>query len=191
LARSRHNERCPDCKKSVAALLGKLFGTVEQNRNLSIPARLEDYGNSSLLATLEPIYFALQEHRGFRQFIRTRRLAGVDFYLPGRMWIVEFDESQHFTIPRSIALKAYPVGHHSGFDADQWIALCQNLRKADNDPPFRDEQRAWYDTLRDFAPEFLGGGMTLRLHASEQVWCSLDPCTPRDLNLFERILCNN
>ena len=39
----------------------------------------------------------------------------------------------------------------------------------------RDEQRAWYDTLRDLVPSIMGLQPTVRLYASDQVWCSLDP----------------
>jgi hypothetical protein len=28
--------------------------------------------------------------------------------------------------------------------------LCEEINAKDNYPPYRDEQRAWYDTLRDF-----------------------------------------
>jgi hypothetical protein len=37
-----------------------------------------------------------------------------------------------------------------GFDRDMWLSRCRTIGAEDHDPPFRDEQRSWYDTLRDF-----------------------------------------
>ena len=50
---------------------------------------------------------------------------------------------------------------------------CDEIRAYDNDPPYRDEQRAWYDTLRDFIPEMKGFLPTVRVFAKDLAWCSL------------------
>ena len=65
--------------------------------------------------------------------------------------------TQHFTKPREIALGLYPQNIPYGFSVERWRKLCESLDKRDNDPPYRDEQRAWYDTLRDFAPQIVWG----------------------------------
>jgi hypothetical protein len=52
-----------------------------------------------------------------------------------------------------------------GFDKKRWIRLCETIGAKDNDPPYRDEQRAWYDTLRDFLPSIRGLKPTIRLHS--------------------------
>ena len=62
------------------------------------------YRDTSLNDVLGPIYHALQNHRGFDNFVRSKKLPRVDFFIPGRSLIIEFDESQHFTKPRYVAL---------------------------------------------------------------------------------------
>ena len=42
-------------------------------------------------------------------------------------------------------------------------------------PPYRDEQRAWYDALRDLLPSLEDLQATVRLYARDLTWCSLDP----------------
>ncbi|HPU23972.1 MAG TPA: hypothetical protein PL149_07445 [Candidatus Kapabacteria bacterium] len=58
----------------------------------------------------------------------------------------------------------------------------------DNDPIYRDEQRAWYDTLRDFLPAIKGLKPTVRLFAKDYVWCSFDPDNQSDVKKFENLL---
>jgi hypothetical protein len=118
--------------------------------------------------------------------VRTKRLPNVDYFVPSLGLIVEFDESQHFTAPREIALSNYPDEIELGFDRDRWIGLCRELQRRDNDPPYRDEQRAWYDTLRDFAPRVLGLKPTVRLVARDVVWCSLRPDSTEDMDTFRQ-----
>jgi hypothetical protein len=51
-----------------------------------------------------------------------------------------------------------------GFDKRKWIELCDQINAHDNYPLFRDEQRAWYDTLRDFLPTIKPLLPTVRLY---------------------------
>jgi hypothetical protein len=62
------------------------------------------------------------------------------------------------------------------------------MNKHDNDPPFRDEQRAWYDVLRDVLPAEYDLGPTSRLLDREVAYCGLDPKNPHDLATFETLL---
>jgi len=101
---------------------------------------------------------------------------------------VEFDESQHFTNPRKITIEKYPADLGLGFSREKWIKLCEEINARDNNPPYRDEQRAWYDTLRDFLPAILGLKPTVRLFAKDFVWCSLNPEDPRDVGKFRRMI---
>lgn len=130
----------------------------------------------------------LQNYRGFKRFVRTKTLPRCDFFILNPGFILEFDESQHFTIPRKITLELYPENFKLGFNRERWIKLCKKINARDNDPPFRDEQRAWYDTLRDFLPALLGLKPTVRLFVRDFVWCSLDPDNPSDVKKFERFL---
>ncbi len=98
---------------------------------------------------------------------------------------MEFDESQHFTLPRKISLQSYGGAVNLGFPLEKWIELCETVDAKDNDPPYRDEQRAWYDTLRDFLPVYFGLGPTVRLFAGEMHWCSLNPDNPEHVKAFK------
>jgi hypothetical protein len=75
------------------------------------------------------------------------------------------------------------------------MTRCKEVHARDNDPLYRDEQRAWYDTLRDFAPHAKGMLPTLRLDASgftwndrKLEWCSLNPANATDIETFRHIL---
>ena len=183
-----HNERCKACKRTVKELLAAIFGHVEVNWNLGLSSRVEDFANLNTGTgdALRNIYDALKECRGQENFVRSARLPRVDYFIPSANVIVEFDESQHFSKPRDVALSNYPPGLELGFSVHKWRSLCQALDKHDNDPPYRDEQRAWYDTLRDFAPGRLGSGRTIRLYSRDLVWCSLNPRSGSDLQRFRR-----
>lgn len=186
-----HNERCRDCKESVKNLLASIFDEVQFNYDIDLPARLGDYSNTNVYDALVPVYQALQSHRGYDVFVKAKKLPRVDFYIPNERIIIEFDESQHFTEPRKIALRLYPQKYKYGYSVDRWQKLCQELNKRDNDPPYRDEQRAWYDTLRDFAPLLWKTGKIVRLYARDLVWCSLNPEKEADLKTFKKFILNH
>lgn len=168
-----HNERCKECKIRVRQLLEKIYGTVIPNHRIYLETRPEEMLNHPHYTVLNNIYTTLQNHRGFSDFVRASYV-DVDFFLPEHKMIVEFDESQHFTEPRKITLSQYPTNLTLGFSADTWLKHCDEILAHDNDPPFRDEQRAWYDTLRDFLPEIKGYKPTIRIFARDLDWCSLD-----------------
>jgi len=186
--RVRHDERCRRCKETIRRLLERIYGKVEENHKFEVGTRPEDYGGTSYYGKLKEIYKALQNHRGFKDFVKAKTLPHCDFFVPDPGFIVEFDESQHFTQPRRIVLKRYPDGIKLGFSREKWMMLCERINSKDNDPPYRDEQRAWYDTLRDFLPAIIGLKPTVRLFARDFVWCSLDPDDPSDVRRFKNIL---
>ncbi|HLD54807.1 MAG TPA: hypothetical protein VJB35_00965 [Candidatus Nanoarchaeia archaeon] len=183
-----HNERCKECKKRILELLTKLFGDVKVNYNLNLSNNPESFIEKSHYKDLKNIFTLLQNHRGHNHFIRTKKLPNVDFFVVNSGFIVEFDESQHFTKSREISLKNYSSNLKVGYNKERWIKLCTTLHKKDNDPPFRDEQRAWYDTLRDFAPFLLSLKPTIRLFAKDYMWCKFNPEDKLDLIKFQKIL---
>jgi len=188
LPKKNHNERCSACKDSVKKLLAAVFGSVETSWDLGLPSKIEEYRDRSVSEDLDKIYKSLQTLRGNDKFVKSSRLPKVDFFIPGNNIIIEFDESQHFTAPREKALENYPLGLQVGFSIEKWRSLCQKLHQHDNDPFYRDEQRAWYDTLRDFAPSILGSGQTIRLYSRDLIWCSLNPQSESDLAIFKKTL---
>jgi len=186
--RKGHDERCPQCKRAVQKLLEACYGKAEANCSFDVSTNLEAHRGRSYYQHLQRIHSALQQSRGHESFVRAAKLDDCDFFVPAPGFVVEFDESQHFTPLRQVALQSYPPSLRTGFSVTEWIGLCQSIHARDNDPVFRDEQRAWYDTLRDFLPEILGLQPTVRLHAREMRWCALDPGKPEDVAQFRALV---
>ena len=185
-----HDERCPECKNAIERMLKKIYGNVESNYKFEVSTNVKDYKDIPFYQELKEILLELQKHRGYEDFVRTPILPRCDFFVPNPGFIVEFDESQHFTLPRKISLQNYPQDLKLGFSFTKWIVLCEKINAKDNDPPFRDEQRAWYDTLRDFLPEIKGLKSTIRLYSKEMQWCSLNLENPEDIAKFRKLIEN-
>jgi hypothetical protein len=186
--RRGHSERCRECKRAVLKLLEACYAKAEPNRSFDVSTNPEAHRGQSYYQDLQRIYSALQQRRGRERFVRAAKLDECDFFVPDPGFVVEFDESQHFTPLRQVVLQSYPPSLRTAFSVTEWIGLCQRIRARDNDPVFRDEQRAWYDTLRDFLPEILGLQPTVRLYAREMRWCALDPGKPEDVAQFRALI---
>lgn len=186
---SRHPARCPDCKTLVEVFLRSLYGDVVPRWSSRWPCRVDDLAALGVAASLQATHAALVAHRGFTGFVRAKHLPACDFYVPGSPgFLVEYDESQHFTRPRAITLAGLTNGHSVAFDAARWSALAASIDAHDNDPPSRDEKRAWYDHLRDVLPAEYGLGPTSRLHDRDLAYCALDPDSARDTATFRNML---
>lgn len=189
--KSKHTERCPECKKTIERMLAKIYGEVKSNYKFNIGVYPSDYIESPHYQNIKRVFESLQKFRGHYDFIRTKSLPHVDYYVPDPGLIVEFDESQHFTFCRKEALANYPIELHLGFSREKWISLCTRINSKDNDPPFRDEQRAWYDTLRDFLPTIKNLQPTIRIYSRDYHWCKLNPDLSEDVKKFELLLAGN
>jgi hypothetical protein len=120
---------------------------------------------------LPAIRRALRDLRGFEGFARPGLRLACDFFLLGEQLIIEYDERQHFTAARACTLQLYPPEAPLGFDARVWLAECLRIDARDGDPPYRDEQRAYYDALRDLLAA--GQGMRLiRVRHGEHDWAA-------------------
>jgi len=185
----KHNERCKDCKKRISELLEIIYGksNVYQNYNLGFSNKVEEFEDNYFNSNLKTILSELKKFRGYENFIRSKKLPNVDYFIKNN-FVLEFDESQHFTKPRLISLDNYSEKLLLGFDKVKWLENCEKLDKKDNDPPFRDEQRAWYDTIRDFIPFYLNLKPTIRLYANDYVWCSLNVNKNDDIEIFKKII---
>jgi|GEM_PF-6160309 len=84
----------------------------------------------------------------------TRKLE-FDFYLPKYNLAIEFDESQHFTLERAVTYMHYS-NDQVAYDKDRWFRLCKERKRNDSDPPERDWQRAYRDTIRDLRAKEYG-----------------------------------
>jgi hypothetical protein len=169
-----------------ARLLEAAAGEVREQHSLDLSTRLEDFRGSPVYEALGTIHRALQEHRGFETFVGKPRLRGADYFLTEERVAVEFDESQHFTAPRRLSLALYPPDLALGFDRSRWMDLCARLNRRDHSPPYRDEQRAWLDVLRDVSAVVLGNRPTVRVYAGDGRWCALDPARADDVEAFAR-----
>jgi len=175
------------CKETIGLLLEKLYGSVQRNYTFDIGTHPDDFRHLPVYGKLNEI-FTLLQNRGVADFVKARKLAPCDYFVPDPGFVIEFDESQHFTVPRRVTLENYPDDLVLGFDRETWIQMCKKTRARDNSPPYRDEQRAWYDVLRDFLPEIRGLKPTVRLFAGAFEWCSLDPERAEDVAKFRRII---
>lgn len=189
---SRHPASCKACKASVEVLLRARYGNAERNWASRWPCRVTDLAGSPSGSALAAIHASLVSHRGFTHFVRSRRLPPCDYFVPAaagrRGFLVEYDEGQHFTAPRAIALAGLPANLAVSFDVARWRDLALSLNRHDKDPEFRDEQRAWYDILRDVLPAENGLGPTSRLLDREVAYCMLDPNEAADQATFEKML---
>ena len=187
---SHQGERCPACKVRVAELLKRVYGTCVRNRGFGWPAALTPYAATAIGSVLGDVARMLEAHRGYdvATFVKSKVLAPCDYWVPNAGFIVEFDESQHFTSLRKLALSVYEDVVPLGFSARRWMALCEHHDARDNHPLYRDEQRAWYDTLRDLVPSIRDLQPTVRLYASDRVWCSLDPDRREDRECFSELM---
>lgn len=184
----KHNQRCSDCKNIIIDMFRKIYGNVKIEHKMEINSRLEDYLNEDYYEDLEKIYNAIAAQRGKKDFVRSKFLQPCDIYIPNPGFIVELDESQHFTSLRKTSLLNYPVKLQTGFEIQKWIQNCDRYNAKDNNPLYRDEQRAWYDTLRDFIPLIKGIQPTIRIGMFDYDWCNLNPNKVEDVEKFKSLL---
>lgn len=180
-----HDQRCSECKNTLIEMFRRLYGSVKIDHKIDIPARVQDYTQKPYYHQLYDIFKALEAHRGNSNFVKLNSLHRCDLFVVSPCFVVEFDESQHFTAPRKISLSPYPKNLRLGFDHTRWMALCEQIDAKDNHPSDRDEARAWYDSLRDFLPIIDSSFQpTVRIQMGAVRWCSLDPDNPEDVKRF-------
>lgn len=172
-------------KEEFYKILSKIYGKVEKEYKFECSTKLEMYKNHKVEDSLNKIYQDLVSYRGFNNFVGVKNLPRCDYYIPKHNLIIEIDERQHFTIPRSITFKHYPEELKTGFSKIEWEKLCLDINAKDNDPPYRDEQRAWYDTLRDFLPLILGLNSTVRLIYNDLFLSNINILNNNDLTDLE------
>lgn len=171
IASRLHSQSCPECKIRVHQFLERIYGTCVRGHRFGWRTGLVSYAGTPIGSTLHSVAQVLAGHRefGIDTFVRSQVVAGCDYWVPDPGFIVEFDERQHFTSPRKLALAMYADRHALGFSAERWMELCEQHDARDINPPYRDEQRAWYDTLRDLVPLVEGLKPTVRLYVRDHV----------------------
>lgn len=98
------------------------------------------------------IFDKLKAVRGYTEFAEPGKIK-FDFVIESKKVIIEYDEKQHFSAQRKLTLESYPENVNLFFDKQKWIAKCEAVNAKDNDPPYRDEQRAFRDTVRDITTQ--------------------------------------
>ena len=183
-----HNTRCYKCKNTIYKMLQHLYGEIDLKfKAEGVSTRIEDYLDSELSETLSRIYSALVNHRNHSAFVKSGTLQRCDVYIPSRKIVIETDETQHFTYPRYVALSNYPTSVSIGYDLDWYMQACKSKRAVDNDPEYRDEQRAWYDTIRDFLPLITKEvNKTVRVPLGFHIWCSLETSNADHVEIFRK-----
>ena len=179
-----HSAHCRLCKQRVGEMLKAIYGGCQQNYSICWSASPRDYAKTPIGTTLERIQSSLENFRGHGDFIKSPLVPPCDYYVSAPPFILEFDENQHFSRPRLIALSLYPDDLKLGFSVADWRDLCYGLDARDDEPFDRDERRAWYDTLRDLVPTVYGLAPTARLYGGAYPWCSLDAGSARDRERF-------
>jgi hypothetical protein len=183
-----HSAHCRACKEHVREILTANYGECQVNHGFPWPAYPEAYRNTAIGDLLERIRAALGDFRDRRDFIKSPQVPPCDYYISDPPFILEFDESQHFTGARQVTLANYPVEIPVGFPLSRWRELCREIDAKDDEPHDRDERRAWYDTLRDLVPSLHGFKPTARLYAEEFIWCSLDARSSGGIATFRDLL---
>jgi hypothetical protein len=133
-------------KGALVELLRLRFGAVAREAKfpwLTVP--LPDQMDGTILT----IYQGVQRMRGYSNFASFGKPLCCDFFVPAERLIIEYDERQHFTVQRAKSLELYPPDLALGFDRQEWLTTCRTIRATDPTPAYRDEQRAFYDSLRD------------------------------------------
>lgn len=184
LNNNSHSSHCRLCKQRVGEMLEAIYGRCQQNYSFGWSASPHDYVTTPIGTILGRIQSGLENFRGHRDFIKSPIVPPCDYYVSAPPFIVEFDENQHFSRPRLIALSLYPEDIQLGFSVTDWRNLCRRLDARDDEPFDRDERRAWYDTLRDLVPIVYGFAPTARLYGGAYSWCSLDAACIRDRKRF-------
>ena len=184
-----HSAHCRACKQRVREVLTAIYGECRVNHQFPWLAVPGTYANTVIGNSLELIHNALGDWRGNRDFIKSPQVPPCDFYVVSAPpFILEFDESQHFSHARLITLQLYPKTLPMGFSLTRWQALCREIDAVDDRPIDRDERRAWYDVLRDLVPIVYGFKPTVRLYAGAYEWCQLDAANENHLDTFAELL---
>lgn len=168
--KSNRNEIKSKRREAFKEILKKNWGTVEKEfkfSNLIVPNFNERYSiDSNLLIVLN----AIEKVRNITVHGRFKHKLACDFYLSEMGLIVEFDERQHFTPLKAASLTAYPKDVKLGFDQERWINLSKSINAGDNSPIYRDEQRAFYDSIRDIVSPKIGLKPLVRIFEEDVAW---------------------
>ncbi len=157
-------------RAALKGILEKHYGHVVMEWKsplISVPDLANRIGMSS---DISRIFDALRKHRGMEIKGKKGHKLAFDFFITQVNLPIEFDERQHFTPLRGVSLENYPVNATLGFPRDRWIRLSNKIRAGDNSPMYRDEQRAFYDSIRDLMAPQIGLLPVVRVFEEDVEW---------------------
>lgn len=169
-------------------ILEKHFGKVEIEKKFP-GIQIPDLSNrSSMNAELLLILDRVESFREMK-IIKWNANAKLsfDFYIPAKNIVIEFDERQHFTLPRAASLRTYPKSITLGFDKEKWVRLCEEINAGDNSPAYRDEQRAFYDSIRDIMAPRTGIKPVIRIYETDVLWEKEKEYSPKARGILNQI----
>lgn len=128
---------------------------------------------SSIEGVYEDIFEKLSIYRNDKSFAKKNVSLRCDFVCSSKKVIIEYDERQHFTTARKIAIEAYKDNIAFRYDYNLWIKACSDIKAKDNNPINRDEIRAYYDSVRDIEA-YRNGYTLIRIMHGQADWSSED-----------------
>ncbi len=183
----KRNEIKSARREGFRKALSKLWGHVEVEKKIkeiSVP----DLKNRSIMdPNLQTILQKIEDHRKISIQGKKHWVLAFDFFLPRIGVAIEYDERQHFTPLRAAALRAYPSNIKLGFDKERWIRLSEEIRAGDNSPIYRDEQRAFYDSIRDILAPRMGLKPVVRIFEEDVKWEIDSPISTKANCILEQI----
>lgn len=157
-------------RNALRTTLDQLWGPVELEKKIVLISVPDLQNRFDMDPILKRILMGIEDHRQIEVLGKNRYVLAFDFFLPRFDVAIEFDERQHFTPLRASALKEYPSTAELGFDKERWIQLSEKIRAGDNSPIYRDEQRAFYDSLRDILAPRVGLKPVVRIFEEDVHW---------------------
>jgi hypothetical protein len=140
-------------KNALQKLLQQKFGIIETEKNYEW-LKTPDPDNPP--QEYKDIIKGLVEYRNQGGFLKSSFHPPCDFVFEDHKLMFEYDEYQHFSQARKIALENYPETIHVYFSKSDWVEQCTKIRAKDNFPFDRDERRAYYDSVRDIEADKYG-----------------------------------
>lgn len=186
-----HDCRCNKCKSVIYAMLFRIYDDLEFCPKFDdVSVQLEAYKEKPYYEPLSKIYDALVNYRGCKDFVKSRMLNQSDLYIPTEKILIETDEKQHFSEARVIALENYPKDFQFDYDSKLYKSKCSLLQAKSSNSKHREEQRAWYDTIRDFLPMLRPDLVkkVVRIPLVGYPWCSLNHKDEKDRKKFKELL---
>jgi len=157
-------------REALKAILEERYGPVEREWKTSeiVVPDLED--RAGMGVDLRQVLEVVEGHRGQTVKGRKNHKLAFDLFVAKLRLPIEYDERQHFTPLRAAALRRYPQGTVLGFDRERWISLSETIRAGDNSPAYRDEQRAFYDAIRDIRAPQVNLLPVIRIFEEDVAW---------------------